>query len=336
MTEPIIGPEVHTQKLVSQAKARKFVSQNGRGYVAIGILDRDGKPVDPDPGSLSLTVSRLPLEGQPPGALELVTAVWAELSVPEQAQLVRDDVGKFRFDIGPEHTALRGVLAAEWSYTVGGKEFTFQDDMQVLEQMPNYEALNDRTKLMVEQASWFFADLFDSSTGGPWLQENFQTHFTYDRMAFLLRMATMKFNVIGYPVTGYGVSAGDKAIPENYTDLILWGTKLEAMRHLITSYTEIPDFRNIATTYTDRRDYMARWQAVLQEEKPDYEKAVKMSKRALLSLGRGSLLVSGGIYGGTARSMYVPGLFAAMARSMRFYPAAPSVSFGNQAFGLPR
>jgi hypothetical protein len=60
-----------------------------------------------------------------------------------------------------------------------------------------------------------------------------------------------------------------------------------------------------------------------------------MSKRALLSLGRGSLLVSGGIYGGGARGLYVPGLFAAMTRSMRFYPAAPSVSWGAQATGQP-
>jgi hypothetical protein len=207
--------------------------------------------------------------------------------------------------------------------------------MQILEQMPNYEALNDNTKLMVEHASWFFADLFDSTTGGPWLGENFQTHFTYDRMAFLLRIAVMKFNVLGYPVTQYGVTQNDKAVPQGYDDLLLWGTKLEAMRHLITSYTEIPDFRNIATTYTDRRDYMQRWQAVLQEEKPDYEKAVKMAKRSLLKLGRGSILVAGGIYGGSARSMYIPGLFTAMTRSMRFYPAAPSVSWGAQAFGQP-
>ena len=76
---------------------------------------------------------------------------------------------------------------------------------------------------------------------------------------------------------------------------------------------------------------------MLADEKPDYDKAVKMSKRSLLSLGRGSLLVAGGIYGGGTRgSMYVPGLFAAMTRSMRFYPAAPSVSWGAQAFGQPR
>lgn len=332
MTEPIYGPEVYSQKLVSQAKVRKFVSQNGRGYLALGVIDRAGTPVEPDAGTVSLQVW-LKTPGDPlDESSRGVVIVEADLD----SGIVRDDVGKFRYDISPQFTGERGILTAEWGYAVGGTAFTFSDDMQILEQMPNYEALNEKTKLMVEQASWFFADLFDSTTGGPWLNENFQTHFTYDRMAFLLRMATMKFNVLGYPVTQFGVTVGEKNIPDNYTDLILWGTKLEAIRHLITSYTEIPDFRNIATTYTDRRDYAQRWTQVLADEKPDYDKAVKMSKRSLLKLGRGSILVAGGIYGGNARSMYMPGLYAAMTRSMRFYPAAPSVSWGNQAGGLPR
>lgn len=329
MTEPIYGPEVYSQKLVSQAKARKFVSQNGRGYLSIGIVDRASKPVDPDTGTIALKVWLDALDNtstDPRG--ELIIDIGS-------ADIVRDDKGKFRYDIGPAHTNRRGLLSVEWSYTVDGTDFTFQDNMQILEQMPNYENLNDATKLMVEQASWFFADLFDSTTGGPWLQENFQTHFDYDRIAFLLRVAAMKFNVIGYPVTHYGVSTQDKSIPSNFTDIMLWGTKLEVIRHLITSYVEQPDFRNIATTYTDRRDYMQRWQAVLTDEKPEYEKAVKMAKRSLLKLGRGSILVAGGIYGGSARSMYIPGLFTAMTRSMRFYPAAPSVSWGAQAFGQP-
>lgn len=329
MTEPVYGPEVYSPKLVSQAKVRKFVSQHGRGYLAIGILGADRKPVDPDTGTIALKVWFNNLDGD---AVDPRGVVVVDV---EAADITRDDVGKFRYDIGPEHTGQRGTLSAEWTYQVGGTEFTFTDDMQILEQMPNYEALNDSTKLMVEQASWFFADLFDSTTGGPWLNENFQTHFDYDRIAFLLRIATMKFNVTGYPVTHYGVSTSDKSIPANYTDLMLWGTKLEVIRHLITSYTEIPDFRNISTTYTDRRDYMQRWQAVLADEKPDYEKAVKMAKRSLLKLGRGSILVAGGIYGGGARGLYVPGLFTAMTRSMRFYPAAPSVTFGAQAFGQP-
>jgi hypothetical protein len=334
MTEPVYGPEVYSQKLVSQAKVRKFASQHGHGYLSIGIIDADRDPVDPDNNlvRLKLWVNTLadPLDEGTRGALVLDTGA------PNTPDPVRDDVGMFHFDVGPAYTRQRGLISAEWTYTVGGTAFTFNDDMQVLEQMPNYDSLSDESRLMVEQASWFFADLFDSTTGGPWLQENFQTHFTYDRLAFLLRMATMKFNVLGYPVTSYGVEqGGGSQVPKNYTDLLLWGTKLEAIRHLITSYTEQPDFRNIATTYTDRRDYTQRWREVWADEKPDYEKAVKMAKRSLLRLGRGSLLVSGGIYGGGARGIYVPGLFTAMTRSMRFYPAAPSVSWGGQALGQP-
>jgi hypothetical protein len=333
MTEPVYGPEVYSQKLISQAKVRKFASQNGRGYLAIGILDADQSPVDPDNNLIRLKLWRNtltdPLNEDSRGSLVLDT------NAPNTPDPVRDDVGMFHFDVGPAYTGQRGLLSAEWSYTVAGTAFTFTDDMQVLEQMPTYEALSEDTKLLVEQATWFFADLFDSTTGGPWLNENFQTHFTYERLAFLLRMATMKFNVLGYPVTEFGVGRDDPAIPANFTNLLLWGTKLEAMRHLITSYTEIPDFRNIATTYTDRRDYQQRWMAVLADEKPDYDKAVKMAKRSLLKLGRGSILVAGGIYGGSARTMFVPGLFTAMTRSMRFYPAAPSVSWGAQAFGQP-
>ena len=330
MTEPVFGPEVYSQKLISQARVRKFASQHGRGYLAIGILGVDRKAVDPEPDSIGLKVWRNTLTD--PLAEDSRGQLIIDVGAPE---IVRDDTGKFHYDIGPQWTGQRGLLAAEWTYQVDGAEFTFTDDMQILEQMPNYEALSDSTKLMVEQASWFFADLFDSTTGGPWLNENFQTHFDYDRMSFLLRIATMKFNVLGYPVTRYGVERTDQSIPANYTDLLLWGTKLEAIRHLITSYTEQPDFRNMATTYTDRRDYSQRWREVLADEKPDYERAVKTAKRRLLKLGRGSLLVAGGIYGGSARSMYVPGLFAAMTRSMRFYPAAPSVSFGAQALGQP-
>lgn len=328
MTEPIVGPEVYSQKLVSAAKARKFVSQNSRGYMALSIQTPSGDPVDPVDGTLGLKVWLNILDGSavdPRG--DLVVNVTTETGI------VRDDVGKFHYDIGPQWTKQRGLLSAEWSYQVGDADFVFQDDMQIQEQMPYYEAMREDAKLMVEQCTWFFADLFDSTTGGPWLNENFQTHFDYNRIAFLMGQGLMKLNVTGYPVTAYGVSMDDEKIPKNFAQLTLWATKLEAIRHLIRSYTEQPDFRNMQTTYTDRRDYADRWMAVLEEEKPEFTSAVKMAKRSLLRLGRGSLLVGGGIYGGSAKGFYVPGIYAAQTRAFRFYPAAPAVSWGNIATG---
>lgn len=331
MTEPT--GDIYSQKIAVQAKARRFVSQHGRGYLAVGIVGPDNTPADPDPTTLRLRVYRnipgsTPLDARGDLIIDVDTDTGTDV-------IVRDDVGKFHYDIGPRFTGQRGVLTAEWVYTTAGAEYTFTDDMQILGQMPTYDRMAPESRLTVEQASWFFADLFDSTAGGPWLQENFQTHFDYERIAFLVGQATMKFNMLGYPVTAYGVEVDQQRVPDNFGPLIVWATKLEAIRHLIVSYTEQPEFRNMTTTYTDRRDYAQRWQAVLAEEKPDLEKAIKLAKRSLLNLGRGSLLVAGGIYGGQSR-LFIPGMYAAQTRAWRFYPAASSVSWGNQAFGSPR
>lgn len=326
MTEPIVGPEVYSQKLVSAAKVRKFLSQNGHGYVAVSIQDANSNAVDPDTLSLEIWFNDLSGTATDPRGVQIVSATL-------DTGIIKDDVGKYHYDISPQYTSQKGLISVEWNYDVGGTEFKFLDDMQIQEQMPFYDVMREDAKLLVEQASWFFADLFDSTTGGPWLNENFQSHFDYNRIAFLMNQAMMKLNVIGYPVTNYGVSLDDEKIPKNFTPLTLWATKLEAIRHLIVSYTEQPNFTNMQTTYTDRRDYADRWRAVLEEEKPEFTSAVKMAKRSLLRLGRGSLLVGGGIYGGSAKGFYVPGIYAAQTRAFRFYPAAPAVSWGSIATG---
>ncbi|QDF18594.1 hypothetical protein SEA_PUPPER_108 [Gordonia phage Pupper] len=322
------GEAVYSPKMFSQAAMRKFMSLGGSGYFALGISGPGG-PVDADLNSLSLKVwFKLPGDTTTDERGELIAEV-------DEADITRDDLGKYHYNIGHQHTMRRGMLVAEWTYKVAGAEITFFDRAQILDQMPMWESLREDTKLTVEQIGWHFADLFDSTAGGPWLQENFQTHFNYERIAFLLGQAVMKFNVLAYPVTNYGVTRDDKSIPENFQALMVWAGKLEVIRHLMLSYTEQPEFRNMSTTYTDRRDYAQRWKAMLDEEKPEFEKAVKLSKRSLLSLGRGAYLVAGGIYGGSARSFFQSGMYAAQTRSMRFYPAAPSVTFGNMASGSP-
>lgn len=325
--EPITGDTVHSPKLTSQSLVRKFVSRNGFGYLAIGIVDASSSPVDPD-GVVTLKIWFNDLSGlsvDPRGSL-IITA-------DSTTGVVRDDIGKFHYDISPAYTSAKGTLSAEWSYQINGTPVTFGDNMQILEQMPYYETLTDDAKLIVEQASWYFADGFDSTEGGPWLQENFQTHFNYERIAFLMGQAVMKLNVTGYPVTNWGVSVDDPAIPKNFKALSVWATKLEIMRHLIVSYIEQPTWTNMQTTYTDRRDYPDRWRAQLEEEKPLFEKAVKLSKRPLLGLGRGVALVGGGIFGGSANGIFMSGMYSMQARAARFYPAAPSVSWGSQMTG---
>ena len=50
------GQGIYSPKILNQALVRKFVAQNGRGYVALNITNGAAGSVDPDPGTLALQV----------------------------------------------------------------------------------------------------------------------------------------------------------------------------------------------------------------------------------------------------------------------------------------
>lgn len=358
-TEPS-GISIYSPKIRDQALVRRFVSQNGRGYVAISIQN-GAEAVDPDEGTLKLVVWYNDVLTSPaPTNAPYGTAV---LEVTQDS-ITRDDKGKFHFDIGPELTGHRGLLTAVWTYQVGGKDFRFVDHLQVQEQMPLYETLTDDERGLVEQVTWMFGDLYDSTEGGPHLIEEFQTHWGYERIAQIMRLAVNKMNYIGNygnPPTTWSIGTGgssssttsyevqrpdgstiimqsssssgfrSSALPGNMAGLAVWGTYLEVMRHLRDSYTEIPNRPGMDVTYTDRRDYYSRWASNLQAEEANWRQAVKSAKISGLNLSRGSLLVAGGIYGGGSRGVFVAGTYASQVRSFRFYPAAPAISWGATA-----
>jgi hypothetical protein len=220
-----------------------------------------------------------------------------------------------------------------WAYTINSVPFTFTDFGQILDQMPLYESFRESEKSIIDEVSWLLGDLFDSTDGGPNLIEPFQTHFTFERVAQMEKIAVTRMNLIGFPVQYWGVGPNTQQVPQDFQGLMVIGTYLECMRHLIASYTEIPLFQGSNITYTDRRDYAQRWQSVFSTEWPEYVTYVKMAKRKLLQLGRGALLVGGGIYGGNALGIFQAGTYASQVRSWRFYPAAPAISWGSTSHG---
>jgi hypothetical protein len=115
------------------------------------------------------------------------------------------------------------------------------------------------------------------------------------------------------------------------------GAYLEVVRFLTASYTEVPIFQGSNVTFADRSNYQQRWNQIFTQEWPEYVTYVKYAKRKLLSLGRGALLVGGGIYGGNALGIFQAGTYASQVRSWRFYPAAPAISWGatNHGSGFP-
>lgn len=364
------GVSVWSPKIANEALVRKFISLNGSGYVAIAIQDSStgtATPVDADPESLGLAIwfmdpLSLPLPTNPYGvAVQTVT----------MDSITRTATGQYYYDLGPSLTANRGLLTAVWTYTVNGTQFQFTDHLQVLDPMPLYDSLSATDRAMVEQVSWMFGDLYDSTEGGPHLIEEFQTHWNYERIAQMMGIAVMRMNFIGNygnaPTTwaiGSTVSAaytvpsqqviktqtmpdgtvntvsyytqstttgGTGSVPSQMGGLVVLGTYIECMRHFRDSYTEIPDRPGMDVTYTNRRDYWSRWSQNLQTEQQQWETMVKQAKLSLLNMSSGSLLVAGGIYGGSSLGVFQAGTYAAQVRSFRFYPAAPAISWGATA-----
>lgn len=323
------GVGVYSPKIRDQALVRKFISRNGYGYVGISITGPDRKEVNADPGTIHLGVwfNDVSDEYEPsnPWGTQIIDVGASEI--------VHEDKGKYHYDIGPEHTQYRGVLTAKWTYEVNGVELTFLDHLQILGEMPLYETLTNNERIGIEQVSWMIGDLFDSTDGGPWLTENFQTHFDYERLAQMQKLALYRINMTAWPVTYYDTGKGANNCPPAFNPLLVFGTYLEVVRHLRDSYTEIPLFQQMNVTYTDRRDYMGRWNQIFQEEWPEYKHMITMAKRKLLNLGRGALLVAGGIYGGNAMGLFQVGTYASQVRSWRFYPAAPALAWSSTHSG---
>lgn len=321
------GQNVTSPKISDQALVRKFIAQNGTGYTALGITSGDAY-VDPDEGSLALAVYFCDVTAQYPPA-EPGTQVVAATA----ADITRASVGQYYYNLGPALTAYRGVLTMVWTYAVDGVAFTFRDYAQILNQMPLYETLRDPERCVVEQVSWMLGDLFDSTDGGPNLIEPFQTHFDYERVAQMQKIAVNRLNLIGFPILNCGVGINTEQVHPHLQGTMVIGTYLECVRHLVRSYTEIPVFQGANVTFADRRDYQQRWNEIFTQDWPEYVTMVKMAKRKLLNLGRGALLVGGGIYGGNALGIFQAGTYASQVRSWRFYPAAPAISFGSTSHG---
>lgn len=360
------GISIWSPKIANESVVRKFISLNGNGYIAIAIQDNSTSsqavPVDPDPESLNLAiwwndVLTSPLPTNPYGTQVLTVT---------QDSITQEGTGQFFYNIGPALTANRGLLTAIWTYTVNGTAFQFTDHLQVLDPQPLYDSLSDQEKVIVEQVSWMFGDLYDSTNGGPHLIEEFQTHWNYERIAQMMTIAVTRMNMIGNygnPPTTWSVgsaaqqgsitvpgrtvtqtqtlpngttnsityttnssTSGGNNIPVAFAGLLTLGTYIECMRHFRDTYTEIPNRAGMDVTYTDRRDYWNRWQSNLQAEVQQWEQWVKNAKFSMLNTSSGSLLIAGGIYGGSSM-VYVPGMQTSAIRSMRFYPASPSVSW---------
>jgi hypothetical protein len=135
-------------------------------------------------------------------------------------------------------------------------------------------------------------DAFDSEEGGPWLQDVTASTFKKEKMTLFMTEALFDINQQS-PITTAGM--GDfivGGVPNADSPLLIQGVLLSVIRHLIRSYVEQPQPVGAQVVYEDRRDYLTRWQSLLQDEETRYTRWVSLWKRKYLGLGESRVLVS--------------------------------------------
>lgn len=270
----------------------------------IGVLiHRGGALADPDNDSVTATFT-------PEGG---------NISVFSRA-CVRDSVGAYHIIIGSadDRSIGRYLLTFDFSFD-GVPAAPIIIVVDVGPYSPQYSVLGDDMRGVIERVWPKFADLFDSPHGGPHLQFYFQTRFHRGRLAQLLRSAVGKLNTVAQPYQTYTVDDDNNPFP-----VAQWGALLEqalyveTVKHLIRSYVEQPAAEGIPTARLDRRDYMQRWQSVLEMETDDLDDMLDTFKISNMMLSSPRVLVSGGVYGnyGPTRT---PGVVAQPRYWARFY-----------------
>lgn len=318
------GVAVFRPKVLGQSSTvRQEMSRYGTASVGLQVFANSGTPVEVDAGSMVVTVYKRTSFDQSDDIMGTPTVI-------DPNDITSPESGVYEFTMGPAFTQDLCLVNIQWQYRVQGIDHTFWDFYQVLDPMPTFDQLSDDERGVVRRVSYMFADLYDSVDGGPHLKEEFQTHFGTETIARCMQLACDRINITSQPYTHYSVVGnGGKQFPPTHYSVLVMGTYLEVVRHLVRSYIEQPTMAggpNVA--FLDRTNYSDRWRQILADEKDDYDKAVRSFKRSLLGLGGGSLLVSGGIFG-AAGGQWRSGAYAGSARAMRFYPISYVVSYGR-------
>lgn len=198
---------------------------------------------------------------------------------------------------GAGHVAFNGTteigehtVVATFTLADGSKKST-RSDFEVID--PFAPIVPDQTHV-IEAAVWKkLEDCFDAEDEGPWLRDMTLNYFSKDKMSDFINESLFDINQINPPtsltITSFVLVDGTAT-----TDLPLLAqaTFISVIHHLIRSYTEQPAVQGAQIAWHDRRDYLERWQAVLQVEMARYERWVHLWKRQFLQLGEARVLVS--------------------------------------------
>lgn len=259
------------------------VNQGDTADLYAYVMDQDSNPIPAaDIASVSFVI-------QAPDGTKTTTAGTVE----------PDGAGFLRYDTV---AAQIGEYIAMVQFTLdSGEKRSTRVDFAVIDPFDppvpsGIDVLVDTTWLLLE-------DCFDSEEGGPWLRDMTLSYFSKEKIAAFIPFALLDINMVQPPtqlaVADFTTVQNDGA-PDPDMAVLAYGTLIQVIRHLMRSYVEQPANMGSEIAFEDRRDYLQRWQLIIQDLQPEYLRLVTLWKRQFLHLGKSALSVhskAGRLYG---------------------------------------
>jgi len=232
--------------------------------------------------------------------LEIVNSDNGTVIVPSGTAATWESTGQFQYTLNSSQTALQGNYNVNWSYTINGSPRKYTDSIVITDQMPYWSSLSYEERQLATGIVHRLDKSFDSTAGGPYLQELNQSGFImYEEVAMI--MSTEAIDYINYEfqpvfVPAYEIGANAAVpFPSNWYGVLVSQTYAHFLKHISRNYIEQPTPQGMNAAWMDRRDYYNRWWQLYLFDKEIADKQLRQMKRSFMVGSKRSLLVAGGL-----------------------------------------
>jgi len=232
--------------------------------------------------------------------LSVVNADNGTVVVPAGTPAVWESIGTYQYTLNSSQTSIQGNYNVTWNYTISGSPRIYVDKIVITDQMPYWSALSFDERQMVTGIVHRVDKSFDSTAGGPYLQELQQSGFLiYEEVAMVMTDEAMDYiNTTFQPVFSPPYEVGAAAavpFPSTYNSVLRNQTYAHFLKHIARNYIEQPTPQGMNAAWMDRRDYYQRWWQLYLFDKEIADKQLRQMKRQFMVGSKRSLLVAGGL-----------------------------------------
>ena len=211
-----------------------------------------------------------------------------------------ESTGTYQYMLNANQTSIQGNYNVTWNYTISGSPRIYVDQIVITDQMPYWSNLGYDERQIVTGIVHRLDKSFDSTAGGPYLQELQQSGFMmYEEVAMVMQDETIdyinfEFQPIFTPAYEIGLNA-QVPYPSTYYGVLASQTYAHFLKHIARNYIEQPSPTGMNAAWMDRRDYYQRWWQLYLFDKEVADKQLRQMKRQFMVGSMRSLLVAGGL-----------------------------------------